>query len=452
MPRVASVADQDEKFWREQEKRLTQQIGQPCCTLAGICSVLSGLPGPFAVVVHGERDCLNSFVHYQGVSSNQFYCTNMSQLQFATGQTAEPLRRCLEFIARERSPSAILVLGTCLTEMIHDDFETVAREVSQRAGIPVLTLRTSGLQASSQTDMLDWLFSTLAQFPKASAGDRLEQSRARRLNLIGAPSLENGQARQELSEILGKAGLELNGSYPYDVSFADWGRLTHAAANFVVDPTLYPKLLSQTEGHGVPSIDVPLPVGITQTRRFFRKIGSYFGVEGLMEKAIRPWAQPAEKRLEAFRKRFAGLRLALGLRMVNNYRSDQLAYDGLGDLAAFTEAGFDVTLLIQGPPEEKSRRHFRDRLEQLGCRLAFVVFPDPYDLPPLLRAGRFDLAYLADHARGEARQAGVPMVRSRCLEPFFRGAQDNLDYLETILNEIGVTRGKQPHAITTTIP
>jgi len=47
------------------------------------------------------------------------------------------------------------------------------------------------------------------------------------------PRLESGGARRELEGVLKAAGLELNGSYPYDVAFSDWTRLSRAAAAFV---------------------------------------------------------------------------------------------------------------------------------------------------------------------------------------------------------------------------
>jgi hypothetical protein len=419
----------DESFWREQEGRLAGRMGQPCCTLAAMANLLGHMRGDFAVIVHGEKDCLNSFLHYEGGSASRFYCTRISQWQFAAGKTDEPLRRCLGSLIRLRSPQAVFVLGTCLAEMTSAGFEAVAQEAWDRTGTPVLALRTSGLKASSQGETLDWLFSSLARLP-ASAGGKLR----RRINLIGLPRLQ-GQAQDELADVLRAAGLEVNGSYPLDASLDDWRRITRAGAHLVVDRGLYPRLLALLADKGSPVIEVPMPVGLRATLGFCDALARSFPRAGNLRRALGPRAAQAARRIRDFRRKFGRLRLALGIRMVNDYRADQLAYDGLGDTALFSEAGFDVTLFIQGSPDERSRSRFQARLEHHGCRLPFTVFPDPRELPALLKAGKFDLAYLADHARAEARQAGIPMIQSRSMAPFLSGVGGNLDYLERTITE-----------------
>ena len=58
----------------------------------------------------------------------------------------------------------------------------------------------------------------------------------------------------------------------------------------------------------------------------------------------------------------------------------------------------------------------------------------------LLKEAGFDVAYLADHSREEARKAGVPMIVSRGLEPFFEGIAGNLTTMERLLEDSLKTR------------
>lgn len=425
---LLAVRRRDDAFWEEQENRLTKQLGQPCCSLSGMTSLLVGMPGNFAVVIHGEVDCVNCFVHTQGPSSDKFYSTRVSQLEFTTGKTKDKLRRCLELIIKLRSPEAVFVMGNCSMEMIHDEFDVVAAEVSEDTGVPVLPLRTHGLKAGPQAHMVDWLYSTLAALARPKP-----PGKSKRVNLIGMPELSREGVRTELQDVLGAAGLTLNGSYPFEAELRDWQNLGNAGMSFVVDKSIYPMLLKRLKALGLPSVEVPLPVGLGPTRKLLRRIGKSLGAEKKLDKAAAPLIARVRARLKAFRARFGGMRVAIGLRMVNNYEADQLAYDGMGDITFFVEAGFRPTVFIQGPPEERAHRHFRERLDQLGCRLPFHIFPDPYDLPPLLKGGRFDVAYMAGHASGEARKAGVPLIRGRSLEPLFEGAVRNLDFLEAVL-------------------
>ncbi|MDD5629876.1 MAG: nitrogenase component 1, partial [Elusimicrobia bacterium] len=137
------------------------RLTQPCCSLAGAAAMLSAMGGRLAVVVHGERDCLNSFLAFDSPGAARFYCSNLSESQTALGRTAGVLERCLAAAAQD-SPRALIVLGTCLTEMMGDDFPVVARRFARRRKIPVLALRTGGLRSGTQAEMLDLLFTGLS--------------------------------------------------------------------------------------------------------------------------------------------------------------------------------------------------------------------------------------------------------------------------------------------------
>jgi hypothetical protein len=74
--------------------------------------------------------------------------------------------------------------------------------------------------------------------------------------------------------------------------------------------------------------------------------------------------------------------------------------------------------------------------ERRGITHKFDMFTEPWTLSEHLGGGRFDVACLADHCRTEARKAGVPMIVSRGLEPWFDGVAHNLRHLERMLREV----------------
>jgi nitrogenase molybdenum-iron protein alpha/beta subunit len=469
--RKQSLPD-DEDFWQHQEARLRKNLGQPCCTLSGMCSVLTSIKGNYAVVIHGETDCINSFIHHQGPAVANFYCTNLTEQEVTTGQTRQPLEKCLRLLVDEAQPDAVLVLGTCLIEVIGDRFEDTVSKIAAESSVPMVAMRTSGLKLSSQSDMLDWLFETLAKLPSieslgsawrrraAILGIRVVHSSFERgpdaiqqvlteyedlktpelmdaersLNLIGLPEFERGY-EHELVEIIESLGLEINGCYPYSTSLDDWRCIGDTRTSFVVDRGLYPRLTARLEDFGQRVIEVPLPVGLEQSEKFYRIIAESLDQERLLDKLIAGRIDQARTDLANFRSRHSGLRMAVGLRMLNNYRADQLAYQGLGDVTALGELGLDLTLLVQGPPEEKARQQCADTLKSLGCDLPFEMFPDPWNLSERLGQGNYDVAYLADHSREEAAKASVPMIVSRGLVPLFYGIVLNLKRLDRLLQD-----------------
>jgi nitrogenase molybdenum-iron protein alpha/beta subunit len=466
----------DEPFWKHQEARLAGQLGQPCCTLSGMCTLLGGMGGNFAVVIHGERDCGNSFVHHRMESAEQFFCTCLTEDEITTGRVDEPLERCLRLVLDELAPDAVFVLGTCPVTMIGADLGPVVERVAAQRSTPILALRTGGLNLSTQAEMVDWLYTSLAGLPQverdqawwrrhvASAlhetvvalhgeapltpedvRSRVEESLVtppldRCVNFIGLPA--EGVRSSELVTVLHSVDIQVTGLYPFEADLRGWRSITHAAVNVVADRRLYPRLLARLEQeHAMPTVEVPLPIGLQQSLRFYRAIGEFFDVWETLERALAPQVEAAKARVEAFRIQAAGTRVAMGIRMLNNYQADQLAYEGLGDVEALTELGFEPTLLIQGPPEERPR--FEEMLAALGVTLPMHVFPNPWNLAPLLAEGNYQVAYLADHSWEEAQKAGVPMIKSRSLAPLLAGVDQNLTVLAELLRAAGQKRGEE---------
>lgn len=433
----------DELFWQAQEAAIQGATGQPCCTLSGIATGLANMGGDFAVVIHGEEECASSFRHL-GQAAHRFYCTGLQERHLISGSTREPLLRCLRLLAQERRPEVIFVLGSCPLEVIGDPFEQAVQEAQdQFPDLTFVPLRTSGMKVGSQAAMLDWFFSTLAgsppKKPKATASRRIQRgdpaqapNPERCLNLLGLPRRRDRHpAPPECVDVLGGIGLEIVADYPYAVDLCDWAAIRFAPHTFVVDPSLYPRLVADLQAAGQSVTPVPLPVGVGDTERFYRAVFRAFDEEGRLDECIGRAKAEAEARIARFRARHAGLRLALGLRMLNNYASDQLAFQGLADYRCLRELGFDITLLVQGPPERSE--DFKALFAQHDIVEPFEVFPEPWTISRYLDRSRYDLAYLANHCREEAAKAGVPMIACRSLEPWFAGILPNLDFLEQAL-------------------
>jgi len=445
----------DEGFWQDLEARLRSSLGQPCCTLSGLSTGLIAMPGNFAVVIHGESECASCF-HHTGVSTHKFYCVGLTEDDFTSGETRGKLKECLQLVATETKPDVIFVLGACPVEIIGDQFETPVEEVEKETGVPMKALHTSGLKVGSQAAMLDWMFETLASLPPASpnnmkwvmgaeyfgaerrdreARTRTTPPKKKSLNLIGLPDFRRGNP-PEWYQVLSEAGLAVIANAPYGADLDVWRSSTFARKTFVADKRLYPRLFKVLEDSGQEIVEVPLPIGVKQTEEFYRIIAREFAVEKIMEEIIADRRARAQEKLEAFAKRVNGIKMAMGIRMLNNYRADQLAYEGLGDVEALAEMGFDIKLLVQGPPEERMRQKFVETFEELGCTLPFDIFPEPWGIGQRLKDGGFDAAYLADHCRMEAHEANVPMVVSRELMPYFEGVETNLIRMGKTLEEV----------------
>jgi nitrogenase molybdenum-iron protein alpha/beta subunit len=476
------LRERDETFWVDQERNIQGALGQPCCTLSGISAGFIKMRGNFAVVIHGEDECGACFRHL-GPNKINFYVVGLTEKEFVSGRTAEPLKKCLRLVAEETMPEAIFVLGACPVEVIGDQFqESVAEVQKEFPDVPMLALHTSGLKVGSQQAMLDWMFESLAALPVIPPSDRLWRRTAAiagqvvmraaasgtpeeivasiqamqvtakqthldpewALNFIGIP--RNRAQTMDVPEafrVCMEVGITPIANYPEGSTFRDWRAIRFAKASFVADRSLYPKLVDILVNSGKVVEEIPLPIGLRQTKQMYDTIGRVFGVEAQIAAAYAPLLEAAERRLEAFRARWGRLSIAYGIRMLNNYEADQLAYSGLGDHMALEEFGFDVTLLVQGPPDKRDR--FEKMFERRGITLPFDMFIEPWVMAEVLQRGGYQVAYLADHCRPEAQKAGVPMIPSRGLKPFFQGAIENIDYLDHTLTHLLAPHTFAPH-------
>ena len=415
---------QDEAFWRRQEKRRERGLGQPCCTQSGMSWTLIDMPGNFAVVIHGEFDCVNCFSHHTGRSALRYYSTRLTDRQLTLGETAAPLRRCLQLIAAEERPDAVIVLGTCPVEVIGDQFHEVVEEVSAETGVPMVALRTSGLKLSSQREMLDWCFDTLVSLSDVQVDEDA-------VCFLGMPS---GGPMSEGRRALESSGVRFRGSFPEGASMDDWRAMGRSRHCFASDLAMFPKLVKRLEDRGQRVIETPMPFGLRASEAFYRVIDQALGERDILA-GLRSELTAAQDAVAEFRAAYTGKRLGLTLRMRNTYRSDVIAQDGLGQLDAFLELGFDVTLLIQGAPDPDVVDATAALLAARGVALPFQMFPGPFQLREFLEAGRYDLACVADHGLQAARLAGTPAIDTVAMQPFLGAVPRNLARIRALLEQ-----------------
>ena len=443
----------DEGFWKKQEKRRENRLGQPCCTQSGMSWTMMDMPGDFAVVVHGERDCLNCFHHHIGQSSVRFYSTRLTDSQLTMGMTDDPLRRCLELIASEEQPDFVLVLGTCPVEVIGSIFADVVQEVSERTGIPMIPLRTSGLRLSSQQEMLDWLYQTLTSLdiskpsrevqPDIPTAQRKLRSLWRKhfaiepdfpivspldlsINLIGLPP----SRYPEIEWLCLSLGIPIQASFPEGASTDDWLSIRQAKYSFVVDPQMFPRLISTLKSFGQEIHEIAVPMGVKASFGVIEQIATVCHRQEQAMKLLAPLRGILQSITQGYLHAWRGKRFAVVIRMRNSYQIQSVAHHGLGHLPAILELGMEVSLLIQGAPDPKIREAYQAILEQQGFAIPFYIFSSPFELEELLMEHQFAGVCVADQGRHAAHSSGTPSIDPNELQSGLIGIKKNIQLMD----------------------
>jgi len=415
---TAGTAD-DELFWRREEER-RRDLGQPCCTLSNTCWALVGAPSSACVVIHGERDCADSFYRHLGANLTNLFCTDLSERHFVTGTTLAPLEDLLGRIAGILSPPLVVVLGSCPLEITGADFAPAVGRISARTGVPMIALRTHGLGLATVAECQDALCAAVVELACEGEPD------PHLVNLIGLPPCA---ALEEPREALAALGLGLNGAFP-NGPVEGWREMARAARSFVVDPGSFPRMVTALSGRGSAVTEIPLPIGLDACDAFYRAIAAGCGRAGALDGMVLDHRARIARSLERTRELAAGVRLALCIRMLRSHRMDQIAYDGLSELDLLVSAGFEIEILLQGPPEDAPRAAFAAALGSRGLAdIPLRVFDGPWLLGERLSEGGFGIAVMSDVVRDLVEGVGVRVIPSGSFRPFFSGMEANLDLL-----------------------
>jgi nitrogenase molybdenum-iron protein alpha/beta subunit len=408
--------------------RVAGELAQPGCAMTGFLFLLAGTFPGVAVVIFGERDCANAMPRLDSPlsASSRFnvFTVALRESDTVVGTSADRLRECLRAVARHRRPRAIIVLSTCLSEMIGADPEPACREVEAESGVPVIPLKTGGLRPRTQAGIQDWVTRTLAT--------RLRSNRPPvpgGVNLVGYrtepppdPRLRRHVFRAEARRTLRAMGLERVSVVPLGATPSDWADLHRASLTVVSDRSVFADLVPLLESPTHPVLEVPPPMGVEGTDRFWRAVAAATGRDAGPVLAASPERAAAVAARDAARARWSGRRLAYGIGSHHNFHPDQLAQEGLGDLPLLAELGFDIELVIQERDRPEAHERIRRTLAAVGVDLPYHLFYEPAVLAPVLQAGRFDLAYVPDFLADQAARAGVPLVPFGSLQAGWWGA------------------------------
>jgi len=380
----------------------------------------------------------------------------LTDAQLTMGTTDEPLKQCLELIADEEKPDFVLVLGTCPVEVIGSVFNDVVLDVSKRTGIPMIPLKTSGLRLSSQQEMLDWLYQTLASLDiekavEASNGKATAQRGLRALwrrhfgieaefgespdahlkvNLLGLPPGRH----PEMKWLLEGMGIHVQGCYPVNASADDWLRIRQATHTFVVDPGMFPRLLECLRSNGQEIHEIPAPIGSRHCLEAIDTIAKACGRQEQANRLTAPIREQLEAEARTLKQDWAGKRFAVVTRMRNSYQIQSVSSYGLGHLPAFLDTGMAVSLLIQGAPDQSVQDSYREILDAMGFSIPFHMFSSPFELEELLKKHRFDAICVADQGRHAARNAETPSIDPNRLQPGLCNVLSNLKLIDDCLS------------------
>ncbi|MFA6451077.1 MAG: nitrogenase component 1 [bacterium] len=402
------------------------KLAQHACLLEGLCICLARTGGDFAVIIHSYRDCANILPRgVPGYSSDRFFCTNLRESDVMAGSTMERLSECVRLVAELENPAAIYVFGSCLSELIGDDIENGLAEAAEEISMPVIAVTSSGLDDISPKKVVDRHADLMYRAASAKA-EPIPFS----VNLIGFPP-DGG----EIAGILAAAGIEVNAGLSEKSPMPEWLKLPRGSLNAVLDKSLFSIIIEKMKNeHGIPTLEVPLPIGVSGTDDFFMGIAAHFKKNREMKEAIRDKRKAAAAAVSSRAEEWNGMKIAYNIGTEREYNHHITAKSGLCEVGFFRELNFDVTLLIQGSPEPRRRFLVSRQLREMGIDAGFDIFVDNVSMASALRKAKFNLVYCVEAMAEIVRPTKVPLIGLGSMRTGYGGCLFNLELIAKTLS------------------
>ncbi|KUK63657.1 MAG: Nitrogenase MoFe cofactor biosynthesis protein NifE [Methanoculleus marisnigri] len=293
---------------------LAGAVSQRACVYSGARVVLN--PVTDAVhLVHGPIGCAAYTWDIRGSLSSgsemfrQSFSTDLKERDVVFGGEKK-LVACIDEVVEKYRPPVIFVYATCVVGLIGDDIVAVCKEASERHGIDVIPVESSGFLSGNKIVGYRAAGEALLKLIRPEGGETVEKTR--KLNFLGEYNL--GGEKWLVERYLREMGVEINVAFTGDSTVAALKKAPGACLNLVqCSGSMHWVAMSLETEYGIPYIDVNF-FGAENTAESLRKIARFYGDEEIVrrtEALIEREMQKVRPVIEMYREKLAGKRAAI---------------------------------------------------------------------------------------------------------------------------------------------
>lgn len=215
------------------------------------------------IVVHGARGCAGALASAR--VDRPWAVTNLDQRDTILGADGA-LARTLRQLHHRYRPWAIMVVATPVVAINNDDIQSVAEELSDELGIPIIELRTDGFRSRVAATGFDVAAQAIAAL--------VPPGHSRRRDLVNLLAFERGPGLAGIVQAVESLGLEVN-VFPVGAGAKEFAKAAQAAVSVAVFEDETDALRRELDRlHGVPFLRLPPPIGIVATQHLVAAIAA----------------------------------------------------------------------------------------------------------------------------------------------------------------------------------
>jgi len=410
------------------------------CAFAGAGKTLAGVLDA-CLVLHSPQGChglIGDALGSQRVdfSEAQVVSSKLCETEIVYGGE----ERLKETIREAQSYGApyVFVMSACGPEVVGDNIAAVCEAMTRECGVPIVPMECAGFRGNEYQG-IDLALEKLLDFAAREAMPKIPRS----VTLIAPHASANPGWPADLAwvrQVLGEMGVTVVSVLTHKQDMQGIARTPAAEASLVLSHDAGGRIADRlAEQYRVEPIcrDLPLPIGLTNTKRWLEALGERFGArqaaEGIVEEGHR-------QVIRAIRLR--GPDIAFYHRVEAAVAAD--ATIGIPFLRFIAEdlEGIPSCVFLRSCPEP-ARELLTRELADLGLTADVVLNADAYDMKQGLRRIRPDCIFGSLTERHLAQELGIsysfrvvsPTGRFHMIDRPYFGYDGILTILEVLQNE-----------------
>ena len=251
----------------------TAMFPGPHCPLMGAMMAVRGIRDGVMLVV-GTDECTyytkNTTIGNSAFGGLDGRCLSVVLDQHdVTFGCRETLYDAVGELMAEYHPKAVFVVTTCVVEVIGDDVDSMAEELSERYGVPVLPVHTEHFKTENHLpgvrDTITACFELMEKQPLGNA-----------VNIIGQ---RLGDFREtELYRVLSGAGVPMGMMLPSGTVVEEIRQAPAARVNIVVNPIGLPLAEKMKQAFGTPYVLFDKYIDPEQIYRLYQELFAHLGL------------------------------------------------------------------------------------------------------------------------------------------------------------------------------
>lgn len=248
------------------------QFPGPHCPLFGAVMTASYIED-LTLLIIGTEECTYYGKDFAMIRQNGKDCVYSAVLEQhdITFGCEEDLKEIIREIDRKEKPKALMIITTCVVELIGEDVESILRSLKEEVETKLLIVKTEHFKCNSHIDGVKKALEQLASLMVPM------EKKEKTVNILGFKYL--GIEKTELYGALTRAGVEISMTIPTKVNIESIQKAAASSLNIVVEPTAIGLAEEMKNQLDIPYVVFPMALDLDKIKDAYGRIGNILDID-----------------------------------------------------------------------------------------------------------------------------------------------------------------------------